>query len=44
MENKRGNLTKEQTEELRELHDKISANQARRKYRIGYDKLQNIWN
>ena len=44
MENKRGNLTEEQIEELRGLRGKISANQARRKYRIGYDKLQNIWN
>ena len=26
------------------LRNKISANQARKKYRIGHDKLQKVWN
>ena len=43
MENKRGYLTDEQIEELRKLKGKISANQARKRYRIGHDKLFKIW-
>ena len=42
MENKRGYLTEEQIKELRTLHRKISANQARRKDRLGHDRLQKI--
>ena len=43
MENKKGYLTEELLDELKNLKGKISANQARKRFRIGHDKLMKIW-
>ena len=43
MDNIRGHLTEEDINNIKNLKGKVSANQIRKRYKIGYHKLKKIW-